>query len=217
MNMQLQAHPERARTPSHTDVRRAESIAHGVARQVRRSHDLYDDLYGSAMLAFVECSARFETDRDTPLTGYAAARMRGSAFDLLRREQRLRRIAQLHNEALEHSAGTVVDTAPLRNKVDVHHLVERTRRDLPADEAAVLHEVYLSGRQLHEVCQDRGWSRSQGIRRHRDLLVRLRRELGLELDGDCDEASEIQGERASTHRLRGEASAADASARPHHL
>ncbi len=179
MNTLPQTHGHTPCAATLTDVQRAEAIAQSVARKVRRSQDLYDDLYSCAMLAFVECSARFEPGRDTPLTGYAAPRMRGSAFDLLRREQRLRRVAQRHGEALEHSAGAIVDTAPLRNKIEVHRLVERTRHDLPADEATVLDEVYFSGRPLNEVCHDQGWSRSQGVRRHHDLLVRLRREFGL--------------------------------------
>ncbi len=179
------------RRPAGAELTHAQRVAYAVSRAPGWTRsDLREDMRSTAMLAYLETRQHFDERRGVPPLGHAFPRMRGSVLDLLRRERRQFAVGQDDVEA-----ATTLDTERVRARLTVERLLAATARDLTRDEQVVLHEVYLRGRQLNDVGDEHGWSKSQGVRRNQSLLDRLRRAAGVSVatppDDDTDVAPRV--------------------------
>ena len=133
------------------------------------------DLAQEAVLGLVECRQRYDADRGTQLSTFAWSRMRGRAWDAVRREARYLRVCAewARQPDVAYSGATISTT------IDVARMVDRVSPDLRSNERAILESVYGGDQSLRDLAAQGRWSEDQLQRAHARLLSRLRQAAGV--------------------------------------
>lgn len=162
----------RAAIPAH-DAARYLGMARAIGFRYGRDRASREDLTSEAVLALVECAARFEPERGHQLISFAWPAMKGRAVDAIRREVRLERL--VHGQA---SAAPSSPSVPLGARLDVYDLLCRAGSKLNSNQRLVLHERYWQGRTLADIARNRDWSETKARRIHQVAVGRLRKVVG---------------------------------------
>ncbi len=149
-------------------LRFAEVIAHSH----RGGAVATDDLLGEARLAIVECAARFEDDGGAQFSTYAWVRMRGSALDAIRDEDRHRRarVAAAESAGKPCSpSGRLVARASLKRLMDADD-------GLSSEDFRLIEGAYWQDCSKFELADSLGMSARTVHRRLALVVKRLKRQ-----------------------------------------
>ena len=155
------------------DAARYLGMARSIGVRFGRDRASREDLTGEAVLALVECAARFEPERGHQLISFAWPAMRGRAVDAIRRE-----ISQARSIRGQHQPAPASPSVPLGAQLDVYDLLARAGSRLTDNQRLVLHERYWEGRTLADIARNRCWSETKVRRIHQVAVNRLRKIVG---------------------------------------
>ncbi len=148
--------------------------AHVVARKLSSNRTEREDLASVALLGLLEHANRHAIDIDVALSEPHWRVLQCRAMDRVRTQSR-RRMGwqQLAASYVEPR----LQTAPMRDRIDLGSAIARASDELDAREKLVLERVYVAGETLADVARDQGWSHPAARRRHSRLLRALRSSL----------------------------------------
>lgn len=155
------------------EVARYLRMARAIGGRIGNDRAAREDFAGEAVLALVECAARFEPERGNQFMTFAWPVMRGRALDALRREIRAKRPSPLSVPLASPSP-----SAPLAARLDVLDVLERAGSKLNTNQRLVLDEKYWQGRSLADIARGHGWSAAKARRIHGVAVSRLRKVVG---------------------------------------
>ena len=172
--MNHSARTNHATPMDHSTPMSALDAAHVVARKLSSNHTEREDLASVALLGLLEHANRHAIDMKEALAEPHWRVLQCRAMDRVRMQSRRRtRWQRLAASYVEPR----LQTAPLRDKIDLGTAIERASEGLDAREKLVLERVYLAGETLADVARDQGWSHPAARRRHTGLLRALRSSL----------------------------------------